>query len=65
MDRELLVYDYTPQQQIYSIPMETAVWVGSFTEAKAIQASSVMCLDNNTVFVDFDMALGDDMADIF
>lgn len=65
MDRDLLVYDYTLRQQIYSIPMETAAWLGSFTEATATQASSVMCLDNNTVFVALDMALWEDTADRF
>lgn len=45
-DRDQLVYDYTSQQQIYGIPTETAAWLGSFTEATAIQASYVICLDN-------------------
>lgn len=57
MDRDLLIYDYSPRQQIYSIPMETTGRVGSFTEATAIQASAVMCLDNNAVFVALDKAL--------
>lgn len=63
MDRDWLVYDYAPWQQIYGMPTEKAAWLGSFTEATATQASFVMCLDNNTVFVALDMALRQDMAD--
>lgn len=53
MDRGLLIYDYTPWQEIYSIPMKTEVWLVSFTETTAIEAPSVICFNNITVFVAF------------
>lgn len=65
MDRELLVYDCSPQQWIYSNPIEEAGRLGSFTNVSDIQAASVMCLDNNAVFVALDMALWGDMLDRF
>ena len=33
MDRDLLIYDHTLRQQIYSMPTEKAARPGSFTEA--------------------------------
>lgn len=62
LDRDLLVYDHTSWQKIYSMPTEKSAWLGSSTEATVIQASSVMCLDNNTIFVALDVALWEDIA---
>lgn len=62
LDRDLFIYDYTPWQQIYSIPTEKSARLGSFTEATVIHVSSVMCLNNYTIFVALDVALWENIA---